>query len=258
MMVAYMRKLEERLRDAGFSGRVLVVTLEAGVIDARDAAEAPIQIVNSGPSMAPVAGRYFGSLDEQLEHHRRGHGGTTYDVSLVRKGVHPLTRETWIGQPYSGLMIGFPSVDVQSVGAGGGSIASVDTGGLLHVGPAERRFGPGPSATAGGALEPTVTDASVVLGYIDPDYFLGGAMRLDRAAARRRSMKHVARRSALTFTRCRGRDHRGRHREHGRRRSSTSPSIRGSTRARRCSSVAAAPPVSTPCGSHGGSDAQSW
>jgi N-methylhydantoinase A len=193
MMGDYMRNLEKRLSDAGFRGRTLVVTSQAGVIDARDAAEAPIHIVNSGPSMAPVAGRYFAGLDcNQPNAIVADTGGTTYDVSLVRRGRIPTTRETWIGPQHRGIMIGFPWVDVRSVGAGGGSIAWIDPGGLLHVGPKSAGASPGPAAYGRGGAEPTVTDASIVLGHLDPDYFLGGAIKLDRALAEAAVQQKVA------------------------------------------------------------------
>ncbi|KQU92799.1 5-oxoprolinase [Mesorhizobium sp. Root102] len=183
-MGTYMRTLESRLHEAGFAGRTLVVTSGAGVIDARDAAEAPIHIVNSGPSMAPLAGRHY-ALMESGSHTAivADTGGTTYDVSLVRKGHIPTSRETWIGEPYRGTMIGFPWVDVKSVGAGGGSIAWIDSGGLLRVGPKSAGAVPGPAAYGRGGVEPTVTDASIALGHLDPDYFLGGAIKLNRDLA---------------------------------------------------------------------------
>lgn len=193
MMSRYLRALEERLRAAGFSGRTLVVTSQAGVIDAADAAEAPIHIVNSGPSMAPLAGRHYAGIDDPgKDAIVADTGGTTYDVSIVRKGLIPTTRETWIGPPYRGIMLGFPWVDVKSVGAGGGSIARVDGGGLLHVGPASAGAVPGPAAYGRGGTEPTVTDASVVLGHIDPGYFLGGSMPLDRRLAEEAIARVVA------------------------------------------------------------------
>lgn len=193
MMARYMRDLESRLRDAGFGGRVLIVTSQAGVIDAADAARAPIHIVNSGPSMAPIAGRYYAGIDSTAEDAIIADtGGTTYDVSIVRKGMIPTTRETWIGPRYRGIMLGFPWVDVKSVGAGGGSIASIDSGGLLHVGPASAGAVPGPAAYGRGGKHATVTDAAVVLGHIDPAYFLGGAMSLDPDAARAAIDRDVA------------------------------------------------------------------
>ncbi len=193
IMSRYMRDLEGRLRDAGFAGRVLVVTSQAGVIDAADAALAPIHVVNSGPSMAPIAGRFYAKTDAGAHTAIIADtGGTTYDVSLVRRGRIPTARETWIGPPYRGTMIGFPWVDVKSIGAGGGSIAWVDAGGLLHVGPRSAGAVPGPVAYARGGVEPTVTDASLVLGHLDAGFFLGGTMRLDRALAEQAIAEKVA------------------------------------------------------------------
>lgn len=193
LMVSYMRNLESRLHDAGFGGRVLVVTSQGGVVDAREAAEAPIRIVNSGPSMAPVAGRYFGSRDEDASTIIVADtGGTTYDVSLVRKGVIPVTRDTWIGPAYSGIMVGFPWVDVRSVGAGGGSIAVIDSGGLLHVGPQSAGAVPGPICYGRGGTRVTVSDAALALGYLDENAFLGGQMKLDRASAEAAIKEQIA------------------------------------------------------------------
>ncbi|MFA7387841.1 MAG: hydantoinase/oxoprolinase family protein, partial [Thiohalobacteraceae bacterium] len=193
LMGHYMSSLQQRLKDAGFDGRVLVITSNAGVIDAQVAAQAPIHIVNSGPSMAPVAGHWFSLTDEGNDNAIVADtGGTTYDVSLVRRGLIPMTRETWIGEPYRGVMLGFPWVDVKSVGAGGGSIAWVDNGGLLHVGPQSAGAVPGPVAYGRGGTLPTVTDASVVLGHLDPDYFLGGTMSLDRDGAEASIRRYVA------------------------------------------------------------------
>lgn len=193
MMAAYMATLSQRLAQAGFTGRTLVVTSQGGVMDAAEAAAAPIYLVNSGPSMAPVSGRYFAQADEQTDTAIIADtGGTTYDVSLVRRGAIPWTRESWIGLPYLGHMTGFASVDVTSVGAGGGSLAWVDDAGMLHVGPQSAGAEPGPACYGRGGEQPTVTDASVVLGHLDPDFFLGGVMKLDRAAARRAIERYVA------------------------------------------------------------------
>ncbi len=184
LMFRYLDGLTNRLRQAGFTGRTLMVTSQGGVMDAEAVARAPIHSINSGPAMAPVAGRFYAERDG-------GHsiaivadtGGTSYDVSLVRDGRIPWTRETWLGQRFRGHMTGFPSVDVKSIGAGGGSIAWVDSGGLLQVGPKSAGSTPGPVAYGKGGTEPTVTDCSLILGYIDPNFFLGGAMTLDREAA---------------------------------------------------------------------------
>ncbi|MBN9509469.1 MAG: hydantoinase/oxoprolinase family protein [Alphaproteobacteria bacterium] len=193
MMAAYMAGLTERLRGAGFAGRVLVVTSQGGVMDAADIAQAPIHLINSGPSMAPVSGRRFAALDEGSDTAViTDTGGTTYDVSLVRRGRIPWSRETWIGQPFRGHMTGFPSVDVRSIGAGGGSIAWIDDGGMLHVGPNSAGAVPGPVCYGQGGSRPTVTDAALVLGYVDPAFFLGGSMQLDTAAAEAAIARDVA------------------------------------------------------------------
>lgn len=193
LMQAYIKSLTGRLGEAGYSGRVLIVTSQAGVMDAADIAETPIHLVNSGPSMAPISGRHFARIDENSDTAVIADtGGTTYDVSLVRRGDIPRTRETWIGQPYRGHMTGFPSVDVKSIGAGGGSIAWVDDGGMLHVGPQSAGAVPGPACYARGGVTPTVTDAALVLGYLDADFFLGGSMSLDAPAAQTALAEWVA------------------------------------------------------------------
>ncbi|ODT81363.1 MAG: 5-oxoprolinase [Pelagibacterium sp. SCN 64-44] len=183
IMGAYMRGLEKRLRDAGFTGRVLVVTSQGGVLDAATVAEQPVHLINSGPSMAPVAAKAYGARDAADILIVGDTGGTTFDVSLVRNGRIPRSAETWLGQPFRSHMTGMPSVDVKSIGAGGGSIAWVDAGGLLHVGPKSAGAVPGPVCYGRGGTKPTVTDAAVTLGYIDESFFLGGKMSLDRRGA---------------------------------------------------------------------------
>jgi N-methylhydantoinase A len=190
---SYLGSLSSRLAEAGFAGRLLVLTSQGGMLDAAEIAAAPIRAINSGPSLAPVAGAFFGAaVRESADVIVADTGGTTYDVSLVRAGRIPLTRDAWIGPPFRGHLTGFPSVDVQSVGAGGGSIARVDDGGLLHVGPDSAGAVPGPVCYGRRGAEPTLTDACVVLGYLDPDYFLGGSMRLDVQAARAAIDKKIA------------------------------------------------------------------
>ena len=193
LMGKYLGGLTERLTAAGFEGRTLVLTSQGGMLDASDLAQRPIHAINSGPSMAPIAGRNYAEIESASANVIIADtGGTTYDVSLVRDGRIPLTKETWIGQPFRGHMTGFPSIDIKSVGAGGGSIAWVDAGGLLHVGPQSAGAVPGPVCYGAGGTEPTVTDACVTLGYLDPGYFLGGSMELDAASARKAVENHVA------------------------------------------------------------------
>ena len=180
MMSKYLGGLSSRLQESGFTGRLLMLTSKGGVMEMNELAAAPIHSIGSGPSMAPIAGQYFARIDAEAETAIVADtGGTTYDISLVRRGTIPMTPETWIGERTRGHIIGFPSVDVKSVGAGGGSIAWVDKGGLLHVGPQSAGAVPGPACYDKGGVHPTVTDACLVLGHIDPLYFLGGSMKLN-------------------------------------------------------------------------------
>jgi N-methylhydantoinase A len=192
IMTKYIASLKSRLHDAGFTGRVLVLTSRGGMVDGDVVARTPIQVINSGPSVAPVAGRHYALLEGSSDAIVADTGGTTYDVGLIRGGEIPVTREVWLGRPMRGHLIGFPSVDMRSVGAGGGSIAWIDNGGLLHVGPKSAGAQPGPVCYGRGGILPTVSDAALVLGFVDPDYFLGGSIRLDSAAARRSIEKNIA------------------------------------------------------------------
>ena len=193
VMSTYLKDLGQSLQANGFAGRFLVVTSRGGVRDGADVAGAPIHAVNSGPAMAPVAGRVFAGAETGADTVVVADtGGTSFDVSLVRNGRIPQTRETWLGQPFRGHMTGFPSIDVRSIGAGGGSIAWVDSGGMLHVGPQSAGAAPGPACYNAGGVQATVTDAALVTGLIDPAFFLGGHMPLDIHAARDAVERDVA------------------------------------------------------------------
>ncbi|MGI9380787.1 MAG: hydantoinase/oxoprolinase family protein [Methyloligellaceae bacterium] len=193
LMTNYLASLTNRLKDAGFDGRTLVLTSQGGMMEADELASKPIHAINSGPSMAPIAGGRYALMDcEESNAIIADTGGTTYDVSLVRQGRIPRTHETWIGQPFRGHMTGFSSIDIKSVGAGGGSIASVDDGGILHVGPKSAGASPGPVCYGKGGAEPTLTDACLVLGYIDAEYFLGGTIGLDVSAAEQAIQARIA------------------------------------------------------------------
>ncbi|MGD9866488.1 MAG: hydantoinase/oxoprolinase family protein, partial [Hyphomicrobiales bacterium] len=177
--------MEADLRKAGFTGEVLISTSIGGCMHASDIADRPVHTVKSGPAMAPVAGRiYAGTENLGADLLVCDSGGTTFDVGLVRSGELVFTRDTWLGRQWIGDLVSMSTVDVRSVGAGGGSIAWVDSGGLLRVGPRSAGSVPGPACYGQGGAEPTVTDAAVVLGYMDPDYFVGGRMKLDPVAAR--------------------------------------------------------------------------
>jgi N-methylhydantoinase A len=189
---SYLGQLESELRRAGYGGRLLISTSTGSVAEVAEVAAAPVHLVRSGPALGPVAAAAF-SKDEEAASLAVviDAGGTTFDVSLLRDGTPSWTRETWIGRPYLGHMTGFPSVDIRSIGAGGGSIARVDAGGLLQVGPDSAGADPGPACYPDGGERATVTDAALVLGYIDPNFFMGLPARLDEGAAREAVLRDV-------------------------------------------------------------------
>lgn len=184
LMGAHLREMEQDLRDAGYTGEILVSTSVGGCMGVEELAERPIHTLKSGPAMAPIAGRHYAALEEAGSNVIVcDTGGTTFDVGLIRDGNLVYSRDTWLGGKWTGHVLSMSTVDMRSIGAGGGSIAYVDAGGLMRVGPRSAGSVPGPACYGRGGIEPTVTDAAVVLGYIDPDYFLGGRMKLDLDAA---------------------------------------------------------------------------
>jgi N-methylhydantoinase A len=186
LMQSHLVQMQTDLKDAGFTGDLLISTSVGGCQEVESLVERPINTLKSGPAMAPVAGRAYSAVE------RMGGdaivcdtGGTTFDVGLVRDGNLVYSRDSWLGPQWLGDIIGASTVDVRSIGAGGGSIAWVDPGGLLRVGPQSAGSVPGPACYGRGGTQPTVTDAALVLGYIDPDYFNGGRIALDPIAAER-------------------------------------------------------------------------
>ena len=184
-MQRHLSEMEQDLRDADYQGEILVSTIIGGSAYVQDLIERPIYTVKSGPAMAPVAGIAYAKAEELgTDVIVCDAGGTTFDVGLVREGRLKYTRETWLGPQWTGHMVSISSVDIRSVGAGGGSIGWVDAGGLLRVGPQSAGAIPGPACYGQGGDKPTVTDAALVLGYLNPSFFLGGRIKLDVAAAR--------------------------------------------------------------------------
>jgi N-methylhydantoinase A len=184
LMQRHLPEIASGLQAEGFTGELLAASSAGGVVPMSELIGSPLWSVRSGPSLAPVAARTVaasetGSGDVIV----CDTGGTSFDVSLVRAGDLVFTSETWLGEPFCGHLTGLSSVDVRSIGAGGGSIAWVDPGGLLRVGPESARADPGPACYGLGGTRPTVTDAALVLGYVDPERFLGGKMALDVRAA---------------------------------------------------------------------------
>lgn len=184
LMQCHFADMEADLRAAGFQGELLISSLMGGCMRVEDAIDAPVQTVKSGPAMAPVAAaKIAGAVNPIKDLVVCDTGGTTFDVSLLRDGSIVASRETWLGKRWVGNLISLAGVDVRSVGAGGGSIAWVDEGGLLRVGPQSAGSNPGPACYGRGGSVATVTDAALLLGYLDPAYFAGGRLPLDTKAA---------------------------------------------------------------------------
>lgn len=186
----YLGDLERRLAEFGFDGKPLIVTSNGGVMHPEEVRRTPVWTVDSGPTMLPVAAAHV--TDHELDHENViavDMGGTSIDIGVVRDGEIPRTREATVGDDY---VLGIEKVDVKSVGAGGGSIAWVDAGKLLHVGPRSAGSTPGPACYQRGGDEPTVTDSALVLGYLNEDYFLGGTMEISLDAAENAIEEHVA------------------------------------------------------------------
>ncbi|MDH4174544.1 MAG: hydantoinase/oxoprolinase family protein, partial [Betaproteobacteria bacterium] len=200
----YLRRLRERLAAIGFRGRLFIMLSSGGVTSAETAAEFPVRIIESGPTAAVIAGQYYSRLFDCPEMFCFDMGGTTAKSCLIQNGVAGVVPTFEVGrvqrfQKGSGLTIQVPVVDLMEIGAGGGSIARASRLGTLQVGPESAGAEPGPMCYARGGTEPTVTDADLLLGYLDPAYFLGGTMQLDAAAARRGIEERVARPLGVSF-----------------------------------------------------------
>ncbi len=204
LMQTYLSMMERDLRAAGFRGHLFIATSYGGSWRPAEVVERPIYAVGSGPSMAPVAALAYGRAELGADEVEAGlivcdTGGTTFDVGLVSDGEVSYAAETWLGGRWVGHITGIRSVDVKSIGAGGGSIVWIDAGGLLRVGPHSAGADPGPACYGRGGTSATVTDAAVALGYIDPAYFLGGRLRIDVEAARDAIAAAVAKPLGLTI-----------------------------------------------------------
>jgi len=200
----YLRALYDRLAALGFRGRLFIMLSSGGVTSAETAAEFPVRIIESGPTAAVIAGQYYSRLFQLPEMFCFDMGGTTAKSCLIQGGLAGVVPTFEVGRVQrfvkgSGLTIQVPVVDLMEIGAGGGSIARMSRLGTLQVGPDSAGAEPGPICYGRGGTEPTVTDADLLLGYLDADYFLGGAMRLDAQAARRGVEARVAQPLGVTF-----------------------------------------------------------
>ena len=180
LMARYLATLRERLAERGYEGQVFIMTSNGGVSTAERAARLPISTVLSGPAGGVAAAVRLGSLLGTRDLITCDMGGTSTDVCLIEGLRLPVTNEQFIGQ-YANRT---PQIQITSVGAGGGSIAWLDAGDILMVGPRSAGADPGPACYGRGGSEPTVTDANLLLGRLSPETLLGGRLRLDGDLAR--------------------------------------------------------------------------
>src|SRR5256884_400564 len=185
-LAGYLNALRTRLAARGYRGDVLIMQSHGGVAPIRESARLAAGAVLSGPAGGIAAGRYAARLLETPPGAGQAGdlitfdmGGTSTDIALLQRGEPALTGEKTVGI----AKVALPSLDIHTLGAGGGSIARVDAGGILHVGPESAGADPGPACYGKGGDRATVTDANVVLGFLDPGNFLGGRIALDRRAA---------------------------------------------------------------------------
>ncbi|MBI3434862.1 MAG: hydantoinase/oxoprolinase family protein [Proteobacteria bacterium] len=189
----YLAEMDAHVKNAGFDGNFFIVQSSGGLFDVVEAQDACIRMLESGPAAGVIGTRILcanAGLDNAIAFDM---GGTTAKAGVIHGGQVLMTGGALIGGYATGLPLQIPMIDIQEVGAGGGSIARVETGGALRVGPQSAGAQPGPACYGGGGVEPTVTDANLVLGRLAADRFLGGEMTLDAPAARAAVEAHIAR-----------------------------------------------------------------
>ncbi|MBI4415853.1 MAG: hydantoinase/oxoprolinase family protein, partial [Euryarchaeota archaeon] len=194
----YFTGLERELHADGFPRNLdlLIMGSNGGVMTAASASERAAHAVLSGPAGGVIGAQALGKLTGHPNILAMSMGGTSFDVSLIEQGEPTVTTETHVGKHYR---LATPMLGINTIGAGGGSIAWVDPGGAIRVGPQSAGASPGPACYHQGGTEPTVTDANMVLGYLNPDYFLGGKMRIDPDLSHR-AVERLARDLGMSVT----------------------------------------------------------
>lgn len=177
----YLRRLAAYLRDHGYRYDLLIMQATGGAASVASIEERPVLAIGSGPAAGPAAGARIGADVGADNVMVIDMGGTSFEVSLITEGRFSMTQAAEV----AGMPIGVAAVDIESIGAGGGSIAWLDSGGMLRVGPQSAGAAPGPACYGLGGELPTVTDANLVLGFLDPSNVLGGRITLDRERAER-------------------------------------------------------------------------
>lgn len=192
----YVEKIQGLLEKEGMKGQLLFMQSNGGVATPDIVRTNPATLLYSGPAAGPSFGLSLGLTKDFKNVLSVDMGGTSYDVGIASEGTVDIVQL----QVIDAKKYAMPSVDVSTTGAGGGSIAYVDRIGRLHVGPKSAGASPGPACYGQGGKEPTVTDANVVLGYLDPEYFLGGEIKLNKALAEKAIREKVAEPLGLSVT----------------------------------------------------------
>ena len=175
----YLRNFKKEAKRIGVLVSPRINQCNGGVMSVETACQFPIRTALSGPSAGVIGAFFIGNSMNRLDLITFDMGGTSTDVCLLEKGISSISSDRWVG----GYPAKIPSVDVNAVGAGGGSIAWIDLDGLMKVGPKSAGASPGPACYGLGGTEPTVTDANVILGRLNPEYLLGGRMKIDKSLA---------------------------------------------------------------------------
>jgi N-methylhydantoinase A len=195
----YLVSLEKRLSESGFHGTFRVMQSNGGVMSAETAKKMPVTMMESGPVAGVIAAAHLGEKLDCRHIISFDMGGTTAKASLI-KDFHPeVTSSYYVGGYISGHPMMLPVVDIVEVGNGGGSIAWIDAAGGLKVGPQSAGATPGPACYGKGGVEPTVTDANLIAGRIDPEYFLGSGVRLQRDQAAQAITEHIGKPLGLSL-----------------------------------------------------------
>lgn len=189
---SYLAEMGEHLNDAGFDGNFLIVQSTGGLFDIEEAQNSCIRMLESGPAAGVIGAKTLCDAVGLQNVIAFDMGGTTAKAGVIFQGQVLMTGGALIGGYATGLPLQIPMIDIQEVGTGGGSIAHVEVGGALRVGPESAGAQPGPACYGRGGTEPTVTDANLMLGRLAPDRFLGGEMPLDLDAARKAVSERVA------------------------------------------------------------------
>src|SRR5262249_33831560 len=202
----YLNELVTRLYDLGIAGELFLMLSSGGISTVETATRFPLRLLESGPAAGALASAYYGQQAGVRDLLAFDMGGTTAKLCVIEQGAPLTSTEFEVDRKYrfkkgSGLPVKVPVVELIEIGAGGGSIARVDSLGLLKVGPDSVGAAPGPACYGRGGAEPTVPAADLLLGYLDPSFFLGGRLHLDRAAAEAAIGERIAVPLGLSLTR---------------------------------------------------------